>query len=302
MKFQHTQEFYRFLHETENVGQIDEFREICRGGSSYNFYLKNDSGEFLVKLLPDYPEREIHFQKLKKAWQISSYNFPLQQENFKNYKILMLPFFRGKKLSYSDCSAEVLSRLRDAYNQLLKKSLPEECISEPLDFEKMYAEIEQIIEDTSLWMNHIIKRFFWQKFKKDLKALPKNYQVIHGDFTVNNILIDEQKNIHLIDFECFRYGYDFEDWGNLFLQLSGYRGYLGSFKRLTNLLEVWKKINPQIQDLDKKILQGMQMFYFKMLHHRLVNPKKRSLRKDFNLLVNLCRYFKLLKQFKIKVN
>lgn len=301
MKFQHTQEFYQFLQEAENIGQIDEFREICRGGSSYNFYLKNDSGEFFIKLLPDYPNQDFHFQKLKKIWQVSGYDFPLKQENFKEYKILMLPFFRGKKISYRDCSPEVLSRIIEAYNKLLKGSLPSECILEPLNFEKMYAEIEQMIEDNSIWMNHIFKRFFWQKFKKDLKALPKNYQVIHGDFTVNNILIDKQKNIHLIDFECLRYGYDFEDWGNLFLQLSGYRGYLGSFKHLTNLLDMWKKVNPQTPELDKKILQGIQMFYFKMLHHRLTNPKKRSLRKDFNMLVNLCRYFRLLKQFNLKI-
>ncbi len=300
MKFKHTHEFYQFLQDVEDIHQIKEFREINTGGSSYNFYLKTNLGEFLVKLLQDSPDCELHFQKLKKVWK-TFHVFPLKQENFKNYKVLMLPFFKGKKITFCDCSSEVLSRIVKAYNQLLKVSLPSECISEPLDFKKMYAEIEQRLSDKSLWMNRIIDLFFWQRFKKGLIPPQQKYQLIHGDFTVNNILVDENKEVHLIDFECFRYGYDFEDWGNLLLQLSGYKGYLGNFKRLSYLFKEWKKVTPPEMEVERKIPHAVQLFYFKMLYNRLTNSKKRHLRKDFNLLVCLCRYFKLARQLKINV-
>ena len=301
MKFKHTQEFYQFLLKAENINRIDDFKEINIGGVSYNFYLKTDLGEFLIKLLPDTPDQEIRFQRLKKTWESCYQIFPLEQENFKNYKLLLMPFFHGHKLEYQDCTPEVMSRLAKAYQRLVQNTLPADCILAPLDFADMYAKIERRLADNRLWMNHIINRFFWQKFKKELKIPSQNYQLIHGDFTVNNILIDENKEIHLIDFEGFRQGYDYEDWGSLLLQLSGYKGFFGSFKRLSYLLETWKKVNAPEMEVEKKFPQAVQMFYFWTLYKRLSNPNKRQIRKDLNLLLSLCKYFKLARQLKMKV-
>lgn len=61
MKFAQSQELADFLRKEQIFPQILSVKEICVGGSSYNFCIKTVQGVFFLKLISAEREREAYF-------------------------------------------------------------------------------------------------------------------------------------------------------------------------------------------------------------------------------------------------
>lgn len=292
MKFSRTKELSAFLHENNIFTNIQSIREICLGGSSYNFYVKTAQGQFFLKLISAERERDV-FLHLKKLLQRMNFLYPLPQENFENYRMLAMPYIFGHKLRYADCTPELFARLRESYLTMQAAGASLETIKPQQNMPQMIAKISSFLsKDTSL-SGRLLDKYFWQKIKPELVCLEKSPNCIHGDLTSNNIMVDKDNYPHLFDFEQIRYGYEIEDICYLFLQLSGFRGLCGRLSRFKKLQQMSAPLfaEPIRQEY---WLYGVQLFYLNHLYRRLINPKKHSsFRKEMCLLWSLRQYFRL---------
>lgn len=292
MKFSRTKELSAFLHENNIFTNIQSIREICLGGSSYNFYVKTAQGQFFLKLISAEREREV-FLHLKKLLQQLDFLYPLAQENFENYRMLAMPYIFGHKLRYGDCTPELFAHLRESYLTMQAAISEPQVVKPQQNMPQMIAKISSFLSKDNSLSARLLDKYFWQKIRPELVCLEKSTHYIHGDFTSNNIMVDRDKYPHLFDFEQIRYGYEIEDVCYLFLQLSGFRGLWGRLSRFEKLQQMSAPL------FDEPIRQeywlyGVQLFYLNNLYRRLNNTKKRkSFRKSMCLLWSLRQYFRL---------
>lgn len=291
MKFTQNQKLADFLRKKQFFPQILSIKEICLGGSSYNFCVKTTKGEFFLKLISA-KQVEI-YRLLKKILSQFEFLYPLPEEKFADFYLLAMPYVVGRKLKYKDCSPELFAKLQAEYAKFRNCSLSAEFIKPQQDMPKIIAKISACLQHDNSVAGRLLNKYFWRKIKPELVCLDGNTKFIHGDLTANNILVDKDGIPYLLDFEQVRYGYEIEDVCYLFLQLSGFRGLWGRIGRFARLR---KMIEPLMQNeiSVEYWLYGVQLFYLNHLYRRLVNPKKHSsFRKEMCLLWSLRQYFRL---------
>lgn len=292
MKFAQSQELADFLQKEQIFPQILSIKEICVGGSSYNFCVKTVQGVFFLKLISAKRTRG-SFLHLKNVLSQLDFLYQLRQEKFADFYLLAMPYVIGRKLKYKDCSPELFAKLQAEYGKFQACDVAKEYIRPQQNMPKMIEKISECLQkDTSL-AGRLLSKYFWQKIKPELVCLENSAKFIHGDLTENNILLDKNGVPHLLDFEQIRYGYEIEDVCYLFLQLSGFRGLWGRIGRFARLR---KMIEPLLQNeiSAEYWLYGVQLFYLNHLYRRLINPKKHSsFRKEMCLLWSLRQYFRL---------
>lgn len=291
MKFAQSQELADFLRKEQIFPQILSVKEICVGGSSYNFCIKTTKGEFFLKLIS--AKRVEIYRLLKKILSQFEFLYPLRQEKFADFYLLAMPYVIGRKLKYKDCSPELFAKLQAEYVKFQACDVAKEYIRPQQNMPQMIEKISECLQkDTSL-AGRLLSKYFWQKIKPELVFLESSAKFIHGDLTANNILLDKDGSPYLLDFEQIRYGYEIEDICYLFLQLCGFRGLWGRIGRFARLR---KMIEPLLQNgiSAEYWLYGVQLFYLNHLYRRLINPKKHSsFRKEMCLLWSLRQYFRL---------
>ena len=291
MKFTQNQKLADFLRKKQFFPQILSIKEICLGGSSYNFCVKTIKGEFFLKLISA-KQVEI-YRLLKKILSQFEFLYLLPEEKFADFYLLAMPYVVGRKLKYKDCSPELFAKLQAEYAKFQNCSLAAEFIKPQQDMPKIIAKISACLQHDNSVAGRLLNKYFWRKIKPELVCLDGSTKFIHGDLTVNNILVDKDGIPYLLDFEQVRYGYEIEDVCYLFLQLSGFRGLWGRIGRFSRLR---KMIEPLMQNeiSAEYWLYGVQLFYLNHLYRRLVNPKKHSsFRKEMCLLWSLRQYFRL---------
>lgn len=292
MKFTKTKELFDFLQKNKIIPNIQVFREICLGGSSYNFYLKTTEGQFFLKLISAERERGI-FLHLKRLLSQLDFLYVLPVEKFENYWMLAMPYVFGHKLRYKDCTPELFGHLQKSYQTLKSCKIQPEFIHPQQNMPQMIATISACLQKDKSLSGRLIYKFFWKKILPELVCLEESKNFIHGDLTSNNILVDKEKYPHLFDFERIRYGYEIEDICYLFLQLSGFRGLFGNLSHFIKLQQMSEPLF--VQKISQEYwLYGVQLFYLNNLQRRLTNEKKhKSFRKEMCLLWSLRQYFKL---------
>lgn len=291
MKFAQNQKLADFLRKKQIFPQILSIKEVCLGGSSYNFCVKTEKGEFFLKLISA-KQDEIYLQ-LKNILAQFEFLYPLPVEKFADFYMLAMPYVVGRKLKYADCSPELFAKLQAEYAKFQACKLPAKFIHPQQNMPKMIAKISECLQKDRSLAGRLLNKYFWLKIKPELVCLESSAKFIHGDLTANNILIDKDGTPYLLDFEQVRYGYGIEDVCYLFLQLSGFRGLWGRIGRFAKLR---KMIEPLLQNeiSPEYWLYGVQLFYLNHLYRRLINPKKHgSFRKEMCLLWSLRQYFRL---------
>ncbi len=291
MKFAKSKELSEFLRKKQIFPQILSIKEICVGGSSYNFCIKTAQGDFFLKLI-SVNSKNIYY-KLKIILQQFDFLRKLPYEKFDEYYLLAMPYVAGHKLKYKDCTPELFAKLQAEYAKFQACGLAAEFIRPQQNMPKMIAKISECLQNDGSLAGRLLNKYFWQKIKPELICLESSTKFIHGDLTANNILVDESKTPHLLDFEQIRYGYGIEDVCYLFLQLSGFRGLWGRIGRFAKLQ---KMLQPLLQNelTQEYWLYGVQLFYLNHLYRRLINSKKHgSFRKEMCLLWSLRQYFRL---------
>lgn len=292
MKFAQNKELADFLRKKQIFPQILSIKEVCLGGSSYNFCIKTVQGVFFLKLISAERERGV-FLYMKKVLSQLDFLYPLSVEKFANFYLLAMPYVVGRKLKYKDCSPELFTKLQAEYNKFRACDLPAEFIQPQQNMPKMIAKISECLQKDQSLSGRLLNKYFWQKIEPELVCLESSTKFIHGDLTENNILLDKNGTPYLLDFEQIRYGYETEDICYLFLQLSGFRGLwgrIGRFAKLRKMIESLLKNEISAEYW----LYGVQLFYLNHLYRRLINSKKHgSFRKEMCLLWSLRQYFRL---------
>lgn len=290
MNFPQYEEFENFIKRKNLIAGFLKMREINVGGSSYNFCVTTTKGQYLLKLI----KKEAEYIRLQSIFNQFKFNSLKLKENFwQGYHLLTMPFYEGHKLRYKDCSDENLSRLWEAYTDFLKKAerLDSQIVHSKYDRQKNLAKLEDELENCTGVFGFIFRKYK-AIFKNCLQEKVKNLDVIHGDFTENNILINRHHELHIIDFDFIRYGNIAEDLCCLILQLSGFRGLYGNIWRFKRLYHFFQTMRPLKKD---DWLYGVRLFYLEIMRRRLNAHSKtlHSFRKKICLLLILFGYFRI---------
>lgn len=288
MKFDDLHGLEQFIVKNEIFADYESIKEIEVGGASYNFCVQTKNERYFLKLLPD-NER---FQKAQALCKMLKIFHPTKYEDFKQYKMLVMSYFDGRKVYYDDFTPDFTDKLCLQYKELLKRRLDAQFIAPQFDMKQLCSKIDDLLQKRNGLIIRILYKNFWNKILSDIVTLPKTQNVIHGDFTANNLMITKNNAPIILDWEGIRYGYAGEDWCGLCLELSGFRGFFGSSRRLKELCNM---INSQFHFSSKEWKYGFQMFYINLLLRRLNNDKKQSWRKQLCLYICLLGYFRVQK-------
>ena len=206
-----------------------------------------------------------------------------------------MSYFDGRKVYYDDFTPDFTDKLCRQYQELLKRQLDTKYIGPQQNIMQICSKIENLLQKRNGLIIRILYKNLWNKILSDIVTLPKTKNIIHGDFTANNLMITKDNAPIILDWEGIRYGYATEDWCGLCLELSGFRGFFGSSRRLKELCNM---INSQFHFSSKEWKYGFQMFYINLLLRRLSNNKKQSWRKQLCLYICLLGYFRVQKAVK----
>ena len=161
MKFAQSQELADFLRKEQIFPQILSVKEICVGGSSYNFCIKTTKGEFFLKLIS--AKRVEIYRLLKKILSQFEFLYPLRLEKFADFYLLAMPYVIGRKLKYKDCSPELFAKLQAEYGKFQACDVAKEYIRPQQNMPKMIEKISECLQkDTSL-AGRLLGKYFWQK-------------------------------------------------------------------------------------------------------------------------------------------
>ena len=288
MKFSDVSGLKEFLRQT--VSGYCDLREIYTGGSSYNFKLTTKSGDYLLKLT----DKAEKYHKLKAVCSaLYDIQCPIEQK-FDQYYLLIMPYIEGKSLRYGVVNADLMHRLADAFRRLAQSDLPAQYILPQQSLAQLYQQVENIIARSDNRMERFVLEFLMNKMQKDRSDFKPVKQIIHGDFSANNIMVDQTGMPHILDFEAVRYGSSVEDVAFLMLQLSGFRGMLGSLRKFMFLK---KLVEAEHAYTREEWIYGVQFVYLNRICRRYGGQKKhtkqRNIRKNICFLLSILEYVRL---------
>lgn len=294
MKFSATSELKDFIVENKLFSEMEYFKEICDGGTSFNFYVKTSQAGYLLKLIPQ--ENIDGYRHLYSVLEELNFIKKLPIEKFENYCMIAMPYINGHKIGYADCTTELLEKLKQDYAKIKFCKVSSENIDSQQRIFDLAATISDLLDKENSLGMRLIKRCFWAKILPELVYLPPSQTTIHGDLTENNVIIDEDGEPHILDYGSLRYGYEIEDIAYLFLQLSGFRGLWGRVSQFAKLQKDFFIVQGNNRPTLSEWLHGIQLFYLHNLRRRIINSRKnKNLRKNLCLLLSLMHYFRLVK-------
>ena len=292
MKFDKIKEIENFIIENEIFENITYIREIYEGGSTYNFYVRTNINEYILKLIPN--EKFDMYNRLVYILSTMNLFVPIKIDSFDNYKMLVITFINGRKLRYKNITDTLVKKLFMQYKKMQSCKIDKQYIRSQYISVDMAQDIQNKFDEDKSFIAGLINKYFFTKFKEQLYVKPKTNIFIHGDFTANNILIGKDNNPNLIDFDCLRFGYEIEDFAGLVLQLSGFRGLIGNIKYFKKLYNLINKNSIYSKD---DWIYGIQHFYLRSLRRWVhnSNKKKKTIRKGLCFFISLMGYFRLIK-------
>lgn len=287
MKFECATELKSFIKQHNLFAGFTDMNEIYSGGSSYNFCVETTNKKYLLKLIND----EKRFTHLKNILQNLGILYPLSQQSFNNFFMLALPYYDGRKINSHDIDAKMIENFYAEYEKLQNALQYSDDVLEAQKLIDLVNETDKLFAANNDFCLAVIRKLFWQRFKAQLMDEPAQKSVLHGDLTINNILLKNGK-IFLLDYEAVRYGAPTEDVAGLLLQLSGFRSLYGNLREFIRLYGLF---NAHHSYSESEWLYGVQMFYVNLLLRRLRNPdkKRRGWRKRLCLLMILCGYWRI---------
>lgn len=291
MKYERTKELEKFIKDNKLFNDFKSLDEIYIGGSSFNFCVQTADATYLLKVIRNV-ER---YNRLKLALQALGILKELPVSDFAGTeKLLVIPYIQGQRIALKDITVKSFAQLKEQYKCMQSLDATAIKVLPQFDVADTVRELDDWLINEKGLMYRLINKYFWQKIKKELIIMPTVQILIHGDMTANNILVDAEGKPHLLDFDQIRFGYPIEDFMGLFLQIAGFRGLYGSFKRLqkmTEIADIYATYSPN------EILYGVQSFYLRLLLRRIRNrsAKKENTRKTLCLLICLLGYFRARK-------
>lgn len=312
----HNQEFIHnlkeYLQQQIFKSEIVKFGAIGKGGSSDNFFCQTVKSSCIVKLLPKNSEKRT--QRLCRILNALKQNpnfhtAKLMTANGQNHFVfeertgLLLTYANGQKIRDANLSPHIFNDIISNYRQFQKVKFDNDLI---LPFVSPEIQCEKNAEHIMKLMNNqrnFIKikilnqiKMYNELISEDLKNIRGGgiLRVIHGDFSLNNIILSNSGKATLLDFETLRYGYAVEDM--MFLVLSSvlpHSVFSLPEKQLTSLL-LYLRNEEGLTKQD--ILYGAGRYFQTLLSRRVFYSKfLQSLRKDWLFTQHLHKYPKLIK-------
>lgn len=173
------------------------------GSCSLNYYVKNEDGEFLVKLKNTPKRKELLSNNLKDISGNAFCPTLLFEKQAWGYRVFVLKWIQGKNYFLEKLSSKTLKQIISAYLSfltLINKNKTRELLPQkrPIEY---YEKIQSPYSFLKTDLSAIQKDFSYQP----------TFQIIHGDFHFKNIIIKEGELQSFIDFENFRLGLPTED-------------------------------------------------------------------------------------------
>ena len=159
-----------------------------------------------------------------------------------------MPYVDGHKVGYGDCHPDFIAFLCRQYQAVQNCQIKEQYVGLGAYMQQLRFELEKLFQAQKEGIFKHLYKNLWQTIEPSLITLPPTKNLIHGDFTANNLLAVSGNKAVILDWEELRYGYAAEDWCGLCLELSGFRGLFGSAKRLRrlcNLVNARMRFSPQ---------------------------------------------------------
>ena len=251
------------------------------GSCSVNYYVKNEDGEFLVKLKKDPIRIKLLSDNLK---DISGKPFCptllFEKKSFCGYHVFVLKWISGKSYFLEKLPRKTLKQIINAYLSFLA------LINKSKDKEKNRMPKKDALE----FYEKVQRPYFFMKselaaIKQDLSYRPA-FQIIHGDFHFKNIIIKDGEFQSFIDFENFRLGIPTQDLIRLLLTNAEQHRFFRTGYTI-DLLKFFIQETPftkqdwlygldffilekYIRRLKKRnVLQWIKLYYCTLLYHKL---------------------------------
>ncbi|MFA5303239.1 MAG: phosphotransferase [Candidatus Nanoarchaeia archaeon] len=207
--------------ECYNLGRIRSFKAIKQGLVNYNFSVKTDKGDYIIRGLgkkwDDYREKKLEFQfKVIKYLKLKKFPYQLPYPILNNEKKEVLRINKKNLWVYEKikgtCSRrinnEILKELGKAiaiYHKYIKgfkikkgkKIFDTDWVRyEYAKFKniKPKNEIDRLVHENVSIFEKAIDSFSKKKIKKNLL-------ITHSDFNLGNLVFDKNKIVGIIDFE-----------------------------------------------------------------------------------------------------
>lgn len=220
--------FQSFLEKNVFQSPLQQFSELTRGGMSENFFAQTADYAVVIKLLP--AEQKDRAQRLCQILQtvsaIPDFSTPglvsIHSRPYFEYGAsigLVMPFVPGRKLKNSEITPVYAQKVIAQYNKFSDHDFTS------ADFVGSFIRAEEIHQENHERISTLIQKdsgYFKRKTLKFLQEindqiyaeiphLEKPFSVIHGDASLNNMLLNPDGSITFLDFEFIRYGYTVED-------------------------------------------------------------------------------------------
>ena len=315
----HNQEFIHnlkaYLRQQIFKSEIVKFGAIGKGGSSDNFLCQTNELSCIVKLLPK--NSEARAQRLCRILKTLKQNpdfltAPLIAVNeqdcfmFEERTGLCLAYAAGQKIRDAWLSPKRLETIIANYRQFQKINFDTELVQPFISPAEQHAKnAEHLVKLAESHKNFIkIKtlnqiKFYNDMIAEDLRNIPGVgiSKVIHGDFSLNNIILNNDDKAVVLDFEALRYGYAVEDM--MFLVLSTvlpHSVFSLPEKQLTTLLLHLKN---KERFTRQELLYGAGRYFQTLTARRIFYTKfLQSWRKDWLFIQHLRKYPKLIQLIK----
>lgn len=315
----HNQEFIHnlkaYLRQQIFKSEIVKFGAIGKGGSSDNFLCQTKELCCIVKLLPK--NSEARAQRLCRILKALKQNpdfltAPLVAVNeqdcfmFEERTGLCLAYAAGQKIKDAWLSPKRLETIIANYRQFQKINFDTELVQPFISPLEQHAKnAEHLVKLAESHKNFIkIKtlnqiKFYNDMIAEDLRNIPEVgiSKVIHGDFSLNNIILNNDDKAVVLDFEALRYGYAVEDM--MFLVLSTvlpHSVFSLPEKQLTTLLLHLKN---KEGFTGQELLYGAGRYFQTLAARRIFYTKfLQSWRKDWLFIQHLHKYPKLIQLIK----
>lgn len=300
--------FHKFLETEVFCEPVIDIEEISCGGSSYNFFCQTPANSYVIKLLNKKDnarmarihkilqtfEQNPDFHACALAKTINSYFF------YMDFAVLVMLKISGFEIRYKDFNKTLLLSVIKNYRQFLKVKFDNTDIIYPLRApEFFYKRIDNKINELQKSNLGIFRTYLvsiisnlCRKIYDNVPKINSEQIIIHGDASLNNMIMQRNGCIAFLDFEQLRYGYAIEDISQLLLSSLLQHQVLGFPKRqIKELIEV---ANRHCKFKKSEWIYGIHLYFLGLAYRRLMGPKfLKSLRKDILFVIHLKKYNKI---------
>lgn len=290
---------------------------LTKGGTSLNFLSRSENSSVVIKLLFTKDQERIRkmyrilklFANQKNLYAAHLVSVSgLETFTYQEYTGFFINHINGQKISFSKLNPVILDQIFDNYQHFLKIDFSkEDFISPIIRPAKIYDDNKSALSEAYPQAGFVQKLFFKKFAQANVHTFARivlysqKTSIIHGDATLNNMLVDQDGKIAFLDFEFIREGYLIEDFTKLVL--SGVlQHHIFSLPK-NQLLKIVKQLNCQYGFQKSDWQYGIYLYVLEMIRRRTRKPKAlKSFRKNILFLLHLKKiesFLKLIEQHDI---